>query len=72
MPELILLDLHPFYTYSFLIAAVTIAPGPASEIFTIQMPQTGNVKFDFSDESNASVLCYSSSKPTTKYIYQCD
>ena len=72
MPELMLLDLHPFYTYSFLIAAVTIGPGPASETFTIQMPQTGNVKYDFPDESNASVFCYSSSKPTAEYIYQCD
>ena len=42
-PQLILEDLHPFYTYSFLIAAVTISPGPYSEIFSIQMPQTGEL-----------------------------
>lgn len=42
-PQLILEGLHPFYTYSFLIAAVTISPGPYSEIFTIQMPQAGRL-----------------------------
>ena len=40
-PQLMLQDLHPFYTYSFFIAAVTIGPGPFSEIFNIQMPEAG-------------------------------
>ena len=39
---LVLYNLHPFYTYSFIIAAVTVGPGPSSEIFTIQMPSAGN------------------------------
>lgn len=42
-PQLMLENLHPFYTYSFLIAAVTISPGPYSEILTIQMPQAGEL-----------------------------
>ena len=33
--------LHPFYRYSFIIAAVTIEPGPFSEVITLQMPQDG-------------------------------
>ena len=40
-PQLLLENLHPFYTYSFLIAAVTIGPGPFSGILSIQMPPTG-------------------------------
>ena len=40
-PQLMLHDLHPFYMYSFFIAAVTIGPGPFSEIFSIQMPEAG-------------------------------
>ena len=40
-PQLLLQDLHPFYTYSFLIAAVTIGPGPFSGILSIQMPPAG-------------------------------
>ena len=43
-PQLLLEDLHPFYTYSFLIAAITISPGPYSEILTIQMPQAGELE----------------------------
>ena len=34
-------DLHPHYTYSFVISAVTIGPGPYSEAYTIQMPEDG-------------------------------
>ena len=44
-------DLHPFYTYSFLIAAVTIGPGPVGETFTIQMPQSGMFNVDALDLS---------------------
>jgi receptor-type tyrosine-protein phosphatase Q len=38
--HLVIYNLHPFYTYSFHIAAVTVGPGPFSEIFSIQMPPT--------------------------------
>ena len=38
---LIIEDLHPHYTYSFIISAVTIGPGPYSEAYTIQMPEDG-------------------------------
>ena len=34
-------DLHPHYTYSLVISAVTIGPGPYSEAYTIQMPEDG-------------------------------
>ena len=40
-PQLTIEGLHPFYTYSFLIAAVTVGPGPFSEVLSIQMPQAG-------------------------------
>ena len=38
---LIIEGLHPFYTYSIIIAAVTIGPGPLSEMLSFQMPQAG-------------------------------
>ena len=38
---LIVEDLHPHYTYSLIISAVTIGPGPYSEAYTIQMPEDG-------------------------------
>ena len=34
-------DLHPHYTYSLVISAVTIGPGPYSEVYTVQMPEDG-------------------------------
>lgn len=34
-------DLHPFYRYTFIIAAVTVGQGPFSEIFSLTMPQDG-------------------------------
>ena len=33
--------LHPFYRYTFIVAALTIGPGPFSGIFHLQMPQDG-------------------------------
>lgn len=41
LPSYILEGLHPFYRYSFTIAAVTVGAGPFSEIFSFQMPQDG-------------------------------
>ena len=38
---LIVEDLHAHYTYSFVISAVTIGPGPYSEVYTVQMPEDG-------------------------------
>ena len=38
---LIVKDLHPHYTYSLVISAVTVGPGPYSEVYTIQMPEDG-------------------------------
>ena len=38
---LIVEDLHPHYTYSLVISAVTISPGPYSEMYTVQMPEDG-------------------------------
>ena len=38
---LIVEDLHPHYTYSLVISAVTIGPGPYSEVYTVQMPEDG-------------------------------
>lgn len=35
-------DLHPYYTYNCIIAAVTVGLGPYSEILTVHMPEDGN------------------------------
>lgn len=43
-------DLHPYYTYLCIITAVTIVgPGPFSQVFTVQMPQDGQL--------NMSAVC---------------
>ena len=36
-------DLHPHYVYSLVISAVTIAPGPYSQVYTVQMPEDGKL-----------------------------
>ena len=33
--------LHPYYTYTLTVAAVTIGPGPYGFAFTIRMPENG-------------------------------
>ena len=33
--------LHPFYTYSYAVSAVTTDPGPSSPVMNITMPQDG-------------------------------
>ena len=40
-------DLHPFYRYTFIVAALTIGRGPYSEINSIQMPQDGMIYMFF-------------------------
>ena len=34
-------SLHPFYTYTLTVAAVTIGPGPYGVMLTVQMPEDG-------------------------------
>ena len=34
-------SLHPFYTYNFSVAAVTVAAGPISDTITLQTSETG-------------------------------
>jgi len=41
--ELFLDMLHPYYTYNFIISAVTIGPGPPSSVYTITTEEEGNV-----------------------------
>ena len=41
VPQYTFHNLHPFYRYTFIAAAVTVGPGPFSEIVFIQMPQDG-------------------------------
>ena len=36
-----ILNLHPYYTYTITVAAVTIGPGPYSVALTIRMPEDG-------------------------------
>ncbi len=33
--------LHPYYTYTSIVSAVTVDEGPYSEVFTITTPQDG-------------------------------
>lgn len=35
--------LHPFYTYSYTVSAVTTDPGPSSSVMNITMPQDGTI-----------------------------
>jgi len=39
--------LHPYYTYSMTVAAVTIGPGPYGAALTIQMPEDGIISSYF-------------------------
>ena len=39
--QYILRSLHPYYTYDFVIEAVTVAPGPPTSVFSIQTNQDG-------------------------------
>ena len=42
--EAVVGDLHPFYSYKFTVAAVTISHGPFSNPQTIGMPSLGKAK----------------------------
>jgi len=35
--------LHPYYTYNFIISAVTVGPGPPSAVYTITTEEEGNI-----------------------------
>ena len=37
--------LHPYYTYSFVISAVTIGPGPSSSAYNVTTEEEGKVNF---------------------------
>ena len=37
--------LHPYYTYSFVISAVTIGPGPPSSAYNVTTEEEGKVNF---------------------------
>ena len=41
-------SLHPYYTYQFVISAVTVAPGPPTIAFSIQTNQDGKFATGFS------------------------
>ena len=36
--SLLITELHPYYTYTVLVAAVTVSPGPLSMGYTVQTP----------------------------------
>ena len=40
--QVTLQSLHPYYTYTCRVAAVTTGPGPYTGNFTIQLPEDGN------------------------------
>ena len=39
--SLTLNDLHPFYTHTVIVSAVTIAPGPFSNEYNLRLPSDG-------------------------------
>ncbi len=45
-------SLHPFYSYEFTVAAVTIAQGPFSVSVTVAMPSLGMLISDIKYNSN--------------------
>ena len=38
--------LHPYYTYSFVISAVTIGPGPPSSVYNVTTDEEGDLCSD--------------------------
>ena len=34
-------ELHPYYTYSCIVAALTVGTGPFTEVTTVQLPEDG-------------------------------
>ena len=40
-PQVVLSDLHPFYTYNFAVCAVTTGVGPCVYYEPVQLPQDG-------------------------------
>ena len=45
--SLLLTKLHPYYTYTVLVAAVTVSVGPYSIGYTIKTPSSGKIIFIF-------------------------
>ena len=42
--SVVIATLHPFYTYSWTVAAVTVDEGPYSPTSTVTTPEDGNLK----------------------------
>lgn len=42
-PQIILNNLHPFYSYNFAVCAVTTDTGPCAQFETVQLPQDGKL-----------------------------
>ena len=40
-------SLHPYYTYEFVIEAVTVTPGPPTLAFSIQTSQDGKCPYEY-------------------------
>ena len=38
---LVIDELHPYYTYSCIVAALTVGTGPFTEVTTVQLPEDG-------------------------------
>ena len=47
-------NLHPFYRYSVTVTAVTVGPGPATIVFTVQTREDGRFLFDLDPVNNFS------------------
>ena len=48
-----LYNLHPFYRYSVTVTAVTVGPGPATILFTVQTREDGRLLCDIDPVKNS-------------------
>ena len=48
--SLVIEGLHPHYTYTCIVAAFTVAMGPFTEVYTIQLPEDGMFTFEINKD----------------------
>ena len=52
------LNLHPFYIYQFTVSAYTVAPGPHTDVYTVQTLEERKLTI-MQRKTNATVIKYS-------------
>ena len=72
LTNIVVPGLQPYYTYVFVIAALTIVGhGPYSTSSSIQMPEDGECCFGFLSTHLTTVLCYSPYFIPTRTNWRC-